>query len=573
MARVGLDAADLRSPTDLEWAEDVTGAVARALGGDGSLRFRAHLLGQGAREFPSRAPHTTTRAEASAITDLRGAADGVALRARLSSPHTYAEYLPETDLEILVYEILEQFRVEALAPPAARGVRANVHERFVSWSQEFIAEGLLETDLGLLVFSALQVCRSRILGEPIDERFSDHTEATRFGLYEVLGPHLVDLRPAVSDQRIFAPRAAQLARVIADLVESRGSDGGRSSRASAVLAMISPAKSSDDVPEVERAAGGHLGDRPSTYDVYTREFDSIVDVRSAVPLHAQRAGRAELDEESASHRPLAGYLRRGVRDLFGFPLESGWESEREEGALDPRLLTRVVTGGHGGRIYRSTVTDEVPQAAVSILVDCSGSMKGVMRDVAVLVDLLVRALDDADVVTEVLGYSTGQWSGGRPYRQWLADGRPAYPGRLNETANLIFKSGATSWRRARSSLGALLWTPMFREGVDGEALAWAAARLRAWDTPHRHLLLVCDGSPRDGATELVNGEGYLDRHLEEVAADVQRSGDIRLAGLGIGHDLSAYLDRSRIVGPDRILERPTARTVLDLLGGGPRSNF
>lgn len=573
MALGALDGVDLCSPTELERAEDVTAAVARALGGDRDLRFRAHVLGTGLRTLPSRAPHTRTRPEVQSLTDLRGAADGVALRSRHSSAQTYAEYLPEDELEVLVYEILEQFRVEALAPAAALGVRANLRERFVSWSQEFIAEGLLETDVGVLLFSALQVCRSRILAEPMEERFSDHTEATRFGLYDVLGPHLVDLRPSVVEQAAFALRAAALARLIAELADGRGSDGDRSGRASAVLAMVSPANAADDVPEGQRPAGDSIADRPSGYSVYTREFDRVIDVRSAVPEHAQRAGRTELDRESASHRPLAGYLRRGVRDLFGSPVESGWESEREEGALDPRLLTRVVTGSHGGRIYRSTVTDEMPRAAVSILVDCSGSMKAVMRDVAVLVDLLVRALDDADVMTEVLGYSTGQWSGGRPYRKWLAEGRPPYPGRLNETANLIFKSGSTSWRRARLSLGALLWTPMFREGADGEALAWAAARLRALDTPHRHLLLVCDGSPRDGATELVNGEGYLDRHLEEVAADVQRSGEIRLAGLGIGHDLSAYLDRSRIIDPDRILERPTARTVLDLLGTGPRGNF
>lgn len=562
-----LEAADLHSPTELEWAEDITAAVARAISSDGQLRFRAHLLSQGTRRLPSRAPHTKPRAESQTLADLRGAADAVALRTRYSRPDVYARLRPNGDLERLIYEVLEQFRVEALAPASAVGVRANLSARFGAWSQEFVAEGLLESDIGLLIFSTLQVCRSRILAEPMDERFSDHTEATRFGLYEVIGPHLIHLRPAINDQEAFAFHAVGLAHAIAELVPHDGELDGRLATPSSVLAMLTDADADDGAVEGVLARSQRLVARPPGYAVFTRDYDETVNVAIDLPLHAQQSGRAELDALEERQRPLAGFLRRGVRGLFRAPEDRAWESETEEGYVDPRLLTRLVTGQHGDRIYRRSVPEAAPRGAVTVLVDCSGSMKTVIHDVAVLVDLLVRALDDADIATEVLGYTTRQWSGGRPHREWVGEGRPPQPGRLNETSHLVFKAAATPWRRARRPLGALLWTPMFREGVDGEAVEWAAGRLSAIPAPRRHLLLVCDGSPRDGATELANGEGYLDRHLQHVVGELESAGNLRLAGLGIGHDLSAYLARSRTIDPGAVLEWSTARAVLDLLGG------
>lgn len=570
MAPTALEAADLHSAGELEWAEDITAAVARALSADAQLRFRAHLLSTGPRKIPSRAPHTKPRTESQTVVDLRGAADAVALRTRHSRPDVYARHRPDGDLERFLYEVLEQFRVEARAPAHALGVRANLTARFAAWSQEFVGEGLLESDIGLLIFSTLQVCRSRILAEPMDERFSDHTEATRFGLYEIIGPHLVQLRPAIADQDAFAARAIDLARAIADLVPPDAARDGRSATSSSVLAMLSDGDFEDETTDGVEASSRRGEAQRASYGVFTREYDETVDVSVEVPAHAQLSGRAELDAVEAQVRPLAGYVRRGVRDLFGFPEDRSWESECDEGYLDPRLLTRLVTGHHGDRIYRQTSPEPVPRGAVTVLVDCSGSMKAVINDVAVVIDILVRALDEAEVATEVLGYTTRQWSGGRPHREWVAEGRPPHPGRLNETTHLVFKSASTSWRRARSSIGALLWTPLFREGVDGEAVAWAAGRLAAIPTARRHLLLVCDGSPRDGATELANGEGYLDRHLQHVVGEWEASGSVHLAGLGIGHDLSAYLTRSRTVDPRSILEWSTARAILELLGGRGR---
>jgi cobaltochelatase CobT len=91
---------------------------------------------------------------------------------------------------------------------------------------------------------------------------------------------------------------------------------------------------------------------------------------------------------------------------------------------------------------------------------------------------------------------------------------------LNEVLHLVFKAAETPWRRARRDLAAMLKEDAFREGIDGEALQWAAQRLRARSERRKLLIAISDGCPMDAATGLANDPHFLDRHLQEVAGDL-----------------------------------------------------
>ncbi len=556
---------DLADPRDLQVAEELAAATARAIAGERDLRYRRHVLHRGRRVAPCRAPHAHPDVETQDVDDLRGSADGIALRVRHSDPAIYAEHRPDGPFAELIYEMLEQFRVEALAPATMPGLRANLNHRFHGWSSDFIALGLLENDLGLLLFTVVHVCRSRILAEPIEERVNDHTEATRAGVYQVLGQRLTELRPAIHDQAAFDAIASDLARDVAGLADSMGSAREAARVAPGVLAMldIEPDEPSDN--EATTAQGQRSIDGVDDYAIFTTEFDRIVEVGEIVAPHARRDARQRLDALVAEHRALGTALNRRIESVLPAPIDHAWESELEQGRLDPRLLSRLAIDGADPRIFRAEIPVDRPHAAVSILVDCSGSMKGVIEPIAVLIDLLVRALDRVDIPTEVLGFTTGAWNGGRARQAWLASGRPAQPGRLNETCEIVFKDASTPWRRARAGIASLLWTPMFREGIDGEALEWAAGRLSGIPADRHLLLFISDGSPMDGASTLANDEGYLDRHLAEVADVIEDRGDIAVLGLGIGHDMSTYVAHSRIVDPERILSSDVVSTLIAFL--------
>ena len=140
-------------------------------------------------------------------------------------------------------------------------------------------------------------------------------------------------------------------------------------------------------------------------------------------------------------------------------------------------------------------------------------------------------------------------------RDWQRAGKPAAPGRLNEAHHLVFKDAATSWRLARRSIAALLRPEQFREGIDGEAVDWAVARLNAIEldddgidaSPRRILMVISDGCPMDGATAMANDEHYLDAHLRAVVARHERQGRVQIFGIGVGLDLSPFYTRCRAI--------------------------
>ena len=111
---------------------------------------------------------------------------------------------------------------------------------------------------------------------------------------------------------------------------------------------------------------------------------------------------------------------------------------------------------------------------------------------------------------------------------------------------------------------------MFREGIDGEAIDWACARLKAREAERRLLLVVSDGSPTDSATGLANDPHYLDHHLRMVTERHEAIGSVEIFGVGVGLDLSPYYRRSHVLDLAGTVSNQMFREVLDLLGGRHR---
>ena len=186
-------------------------------------------------------------------------------------------------------------------------------------------------------------------------------------------------------------------------------------------------------------------------------------------------------------------LGRRLAALLSTPRREGWNFGEEEGYIDARRLSLLVAPPAERRLYRQEKYLPVANSQLNILIDCSGSMTGAIQYVSVLVDILTRALEQAGVVSEVLGYTTGAWNGGKCLQDWMAAGRPKAPGRLNEICNLVYKDASTTWRRARRAISALLKPDLFREGIDGEAVEWACQRLLERDEPRKMLIGMSDG--------------------------------------------------------------------------------
>ena len=190
--------------------------------------------------------------------------------------------------------------------------------------------------------------------------------------------------------------------------------------------------------------------------------------------------RAKLDAELTSVRSLVARLaKRLLRVLMARQVRE-WRFDLDEGLLDGSRLAPLVASRGGARPFKQESESPFPSTVVSLLIDHSGSMRGrPMLIAALTVEIFARVLERCGVKCEVLGFTTRDWDGGEPAREWAANGYPEHPGRLNALEHIVIKSADVPWRRARVALGLFLRDEMLKENIDGEALLWAHARLLA----------------------------------------------------------------------------------------------
>ena len=559
-----------------EQVDQLCAASIRALSGEKDLHFRGQRLHRGRRALPHFAPHLHPSPDDDDFTSFRGAADGLGLRLAHSNARLHVSLRPLDPVERLLFELLEQFRCEALASPAMPGVRRNLRHRFEAWSLALVQRGKTDTARGLLLYTVTQICRARVCGEAVVEATEDLLEATRAALAPQLGVALAGLRRDRTDQAAYALHALGIARSVADMLKAAGGAEGLDARVDddshhtdpwAAFSLL--LDQGDELDEsVSTAVSGRssvLDGDGGVYRVFTTAYDQEVNAATLVRAELLKELRERLDRRIAATAINLARLARDLKALLALPRPDGWDNGQEDGRIDGRRLAQLISSPTERRLFRSERIEPATDCVVSFLIDCSGSMKEHIESVAVMVDLLVRALEQAGVASEVLGFTTNAWNGGRAQRDWVRAGRPAHPGRLNEACHLVFKNADTSWRRARTGLAALLKADLFREGIDGEAVDWAMLRLNHRSEERRRLIVVSDGSPMDSATNLANDVHYLDHHLKDVVErHAQRGASI--FGLGVGLDLSPYYLHSHVLDLAEPLSMVSLREVMALLG-------
>jgi cobaltochelatase CobT len=558
--------------------EETCAAAIRALTGEPGLHYRDRRLYRGTQPVALHAPHLRTDPETDSFGSYRGAADGMALRLRHSDAELHRRLCPDDPVERLMFELLEQLRVEALVPPTLPGSALNLHHRFAEWSRAFHRSGLTESSLGILLYTVSQICWSRLTGRPVLEQTEDLIEATRAAIVPALGAWLAGLRRHRNDQAAFAEPALEIARFVSERIRAareEQSDVEADSKEDDTRAAFSLLLDFDN-EELETMAVAITGqsktleESESGYRIYTTRYDQQLEAGALVRKALLQEFRERLDRRISSQGINIARLARQLMALLAAPQRDGWSFGEEQGYIDGRRLAQLISSPAERRLFRQERYKPVANCLVSFLVDCSGSMKAHIEPVTVLIDILVRALEQAGAATEVLGFTTGAWNGGRAQRDWLSRGRPKNPGRLNEVCHLVFKDAGRSWRRARADIAALLKADLFREGVDGEAVDWAVSRMLGLSAERKILIVISDGSPMDSATNLANDAFYLDNHLKQVVAHHEQQRAIEILGIGVGLDLSPYYRRSLATDLSRSLDHSLFTEIVQLIGGRQR---
>jgi cobaltochelatase CobT len=265
------------------------------------------------------------------------------------------------------------------------------------------------------------------------------------------------------------------------------------------------------------------------YRAYTTRFD--------LELRADELAKAMGWWESVAFSAHVAELDRAM---------AGWRAAADIAAIE--AIDRLRIAGDAG---------DLGDTVACLLIDHSGSMRGQRAIIAVaLAEITAEIWSRLGMCYEILGFTTRSWRGGRSRRSWIWAGRPPHPGRLCDLLHIIYRSADQTAPGAPSSIRNLMRGELLKENIDGEAVLWAAHRLRARPEARKILIVVSDGAPVDDSTLSANDPDILGRHLRQVVADIGQAGDIKVAAIGLDHEMfNVYPEYVVVRGVDDLSNR------------------
>jgi cobaltochelatase CobT len=580
--------------TPVETFRRTTAAAMRAVAEDAEIDASFAADGTGVSGKKARLPLPSRALAPDEMARVRGEADAIALKIRHHDAGIHAKRMPTAPGARAAFDAVEQARCEALGSAKMAGVAGNLaaamDQRYRRQGYERIAE---RTDATLPEALRL-LAREALTGEQPPRSAQHVVDLWRPMLEARIGKDMGDLAGMVGDQDNFA---RTVRRMLADLdmeageEESsdteEGDDGegndqspsedeirgeaGQEDSSESMTALDSSDDESgtgDDTDgageEQEGDAGEGDGDdeagreappaqlpnRNSTgietqYRAFTTQYDEIVDAHDLCDPEELTRLRALLDQQLSHLQGVIGRLANRLQRRLMAKQTRAWEFDLEEGMLDAARLARVIIHPSHPLSYKREKDTDFRDTIVTLLIDNSGSMRGRPISIAAIsADILARTLERCAVKVEILGFTTKAWKGGQARERWISEGKTSQPGRLNDLRHIVYKAADSPWRRSRKSLGLMLREGLLKENIDGEALLWAHKRLLGRPEQRRILMVISDGAPVDDSTLSVNPGNYLERHLREVIAWIERTRAVELIAIGIGHDVTRYYSRA-----------------------------
>jgi cobaltochelatase CobT len=548
---------------------------------------------------------------------IRGWADSLALTAACHDVKLHARLAPKAGPARAVFEAVERARVEALGANRMPGMASNLtarvedqygHGRYAEITER--ADAPLEDALSLIM-------RERLTGAAPPDTARAMVDLWRPWIEERAGRTLARMDRLCEDQETFGRQLRDLLKVL-DLSDEL-SDGEREEGEDDEQEPESGEQSSDETSEgqdsqdeasdEQRGEGEEGETTDAAQDADADQFDADADGEEMADAREpwrpnynvldnpeafgykvfSRANDEEVAAETLSTpdelERLRTFLDKELRNLSGAVARlanklqrklmaqqnRAWDFDLEEGTLDAARLTRVITDPLHPLSFKHERDADFRDTVVTLLLDNSGSMRGrPIMVAACCADILARTLERCGVKVEILGFTTRAWKGGQAREAWLAAGKPANPGRLNDLRHIVYKPADAPWRRAKRSLALMMREGLLKENIDGEALSWAHRRLLARPERRRILMMISDGAPVDDSTLSVNTGCYLERHLRQVIEEIETRSSVELIAIGIGHDVTRYYRRAvTITDPSELAGAMTDKLVELFEEGAP----
>ena len=520
------------------------------------------------------------------LNSLRGEADSIALYIAYHKDDISSKYLPQGQKAKNIFNSLEKIRCEAIGSKKMTGVANNLNQmekarlkrRELGYAKKEEEDNFIEA-LSYLV-------REKLTGEEI-EGTEDTINAWKEWIEDRAKNTIDNLSNEISDQTSYAKIIRKLIGEL-ELGDELGEEPDEEDQESEEESESSTNEQDDqnqdnensdqepdssdmdmsdeedilqsdmieigdeediDNQELTKAMRNHAEEdirkKEIPYKIFTHKFDEEIKALDLCEFDELDRLREYLDQQLQHIQGAVTRLANKLQRKLLAQQNRSWEFDLEEGLLDVSKLTRVIIDPTSPLSFKMEKDIEFKDTIVSLLIDNSGSMRGRPITIAAMCgDILARTLERCGVKTEILGFTTKAWKGGRSRELWLEEGKLPAPGRLNDLRHIIYKTADEPWRRSKRNLGLMLREGLLKENIDGEALDWAYKRLQIRTEQRKILMVISDGAPVDDSTLSVNAGNYLERHLKHMISKIERDDAIELVAIGIGHDVNRYYKRA-----------------------------
>ena len=511
---------------------------------------------------------------------IRAEADSMALEVRFHKKNIHEKYLGQNEISNDIFNAVEQSRIETQGSDKFKGIKSNI---FNKHELDLQNKDISKNHSKEIINAFRYVSYSEFTGKKLCGKFNQFKKIIQNQLGSKYTEFFLNLKNNISNQEKFAN---QLQSILKELGyfdyrlkndDTNNNENENKSKDEDAANQDNPSNDQDKGLDqnldkddstldsqlsVSSEGEENMGDdsqeneldyfpkiesldKLKDYKFYTNKYDEIIKAEDLCDLKELDRLRLSLDQQVFHFKPLIAKIANRLQRKLQAQQNRQWEFNLEEGYLNTARLAKIIIDPNHKLSFKKEKNIEFKDTIVSLLIDNSGSMRGRPITVAALCsDILARTLERCLIKTEILGFTTKAWKGGKSREKWIENGKPSNPGRLNDLRHIVYKSGDAPWRRSRKNLGLLLREGILKENVDGEALSWAFSRLILRQEKRRVLIVISDGAPVDDSTLSVNPGNYLEKNLRETIINIESKTDIDLIAIGIGHDVSRYYKKA-----------------------------
>lgn len=253
-----------------------------------------------------------------------------------------------------------------------------------------------------------------------------------------------------------------------------------------------------------------------TYTVATTDFDKVAHIAPSKRVEKV----ADLNEQV---KAMTGVIQKNLERAIAARSIVMWTPGHRSGKLFAPALYKLTTGDE--RVFRRREEAMSKDVAVSLVVDCSGSMTGDNKapTAATASYALCEVLTRMGIKNEVIGFTTTS------YERILRSKTEEYS-REEAIYMPIFKAFNDKFdMTARLRMVKMFESHWMADNVDGESLNYAAQRLMAQNTKRKIMIVLSDGYPA------AYGDcRALCKHLKATVEDLSKK--ISIVGIGIKSD-------------------------------------